>query len=106
MESVMVNPLSPSGSPRLRLPTEAEGSGLRGGPAGVARPASGGTVNAADSLSLSPGASTMPEALRGGPPIDRGLVDRISAAIAEGRYPIDPTRIADAIFRDVADFAR
>jgi negative regulator of flagellin synthesis FlgM len=102
----MVNPISPSGAPRLRPASEPDGASVKPSVAQPARPGTGGTVNAADSVSLSPGASTMPEALRGGPPIDRGLVDRISDAIANGRYPIDPSRIAEAIFRDVSDFAR
>jgi len=38
-----------------------------------------------------------------GPPIDRALIDRIGEAIIEGRYPIKPDLIADALIRDGHD---
>jgi negative regulator of flagellin synthesis FlgM len=33
----------------------------------------------------------------GGPPVDSGKVAAIRAAMAEGRYPVDPDRIAEAM---------
>lgn len=34
-----------------------------------------------------------------GAPVDGGKVAAIKAAIAEGRYPVDPAKIADAILK-------
>jgi flagellar biosynthesis anti-sigma factor FlgM len=97
----MVNPISSSGPTKLGAVADSEVSRNRA-PAdarSITAPGKGAT----DSLSLSPGATRLPEGLTGGPPIDRALVDRVSTAIANGSYPIDPTRIAEAIFRDVSD---
>ena len=41
-----------------------------------------------------------------GPHFDVERVDRIKQAVAEGRYPIDPQRIADSIFQDYAALSR
>lgn len=40
-------------------------------------------------------ASPAAEMAAAGPPVDAGKVAAIRAAIAEGRYPVDPARIAD-----------
>ncbi len=37
--------------------------------------------------------------LASAPPVDRGRVEALRSAIAEGRYKIDPTAIADAMLK-------
>ena len=96
----MVNSIS-NQMPRLRPAAETDAT-LR--PASLSGQSSTAPVASADSLRLSTGASSLPEALRQGPPIDSAMVERISEAIAAGRYPIDPAKIADALFRDYLDF--
>jgi negative regulator of flagellin synthesis FlgM len=94
----MVSHISSSpGSPRAA----AESDRLRGTP----RPAAATTVGPVteDSVQLSVGPGILPAALTGGPPVDTALVARIGTAIAAGRYPVDPDRIAEALFRDYAD---
>jgi len=101
-EAEMVNPISSNNISRLRPIGEADATQTQGAGAASTQPrAVGGTT--VDDLSLSPAASRLPEALTQGPPIDRALVDRIGEAIAEGRYPIKPDLIAEALFRDVHD---
>lgn len=101
----MVNSIS-SQVPRARLVGDMDTSrsvhGAAGGPAGTR-----GTVDPVtpgDSLRLSAGAGQLPASLTQGPPVDAALVDRLGTAIAEGRYPVDPDRIAAALFRDYLDF--
>lgn len=85
------------GQPRLTTNNDS--------PAGPATPRPAGPGAAAtDLVSLSSGGRIMPSGLPAEPPIDRALVDRLGAAIAEGRYPIDPERLAEALFRDHLDF--
>ena len=96
----MVNSIS-NQMPRLRLATDIDQSTR---PAGLSGRTTTAPVGSADSLRLSAGASTLPETLRQGPPVDSALVDRIGQAIAQGRYPVDPDRIAEALFRDYLDF--
>jgi anti-sigma28 factor (negative regulator of flagellin synthesis) len=38
-----------------------------------------------------------------GPPIDTATVERLGVEIAQGRYPIDPERIAAALCRECFD---
>lgn len=99
----MVNPISSNNTTRLRQVGEAEPAQTRGGAAPTATPLRGAAAATADGVSLSTAASSLPEALTKGPPIDRALVDRIGEAISEGRYPIKPDLIAEALFRDVHD---
>ncbi len=58
-----------------------------------------------DQVQLSSQARALPGALGAGPPVDAALVDRIGAAIAGGNYPVDPDRIAAAMFRDFIEFS-
>lgn len=98
----MVNPISSNNVTRLRLAGDTEPAQTRSGSATASSPRLTGST-AADDVSLSAAASTLPEALTKGPPIDRALVDRISTEIAEGRYPIKADMIAEALFREVHD---
>jgi negative regulator of flagellin synthesis FlgM len=98
----MVNPISSNNVTRLRPAGEAETAQTRGGATAAPQPRLT-TGTAADDVSLSAAAGRLPEALTKGPPVDRALVDRIGEAIAEGRYPIRPDLIAEALFRDVQD---
>lgn len=88
---------SSSGVPRPATETER----LRAGQPAAASP----TVAAPprDQLELTGGAA-LPSGLMAGPPIDAAMVARLSEAVAAGRYPIDPDRIAEALLRDHADF--
>jgi len=57
----------------------------------------------ADSLSLSSNPRALPEAMLKGPPVDTALVERLGSEIAQGRYPVDPERIAAALCRECFD---
>jgi negative regulator of flagellin synthesis FlgM len=74
-------------------------------PRGIPRPSAATAAGPVteDSVQLSVGPGILPAALTGGPPVDTALVSRIGTAIAAGRYPVDPDRIAEALFRDYAD---
>jgi len=98
----MVNPISSNNVTRLRPTGETDTAAARHGAAPTAQ-RGGGIDSAADNVNLSAQASRLPEALTKGPPIDRALVDRIGEAVAEGRYPIKPDLIADALLRDFHD---
>jgi negative regulator of flagellin synthesis FlgM len=101
-EADMVNSISSNNISRLRPLGEVDATQTQGSAAaGTQAKAVGGKT--VDDLSLSPAASRLPDGLTQGPPIDRALVDRIGEAIAEGRYPIKPDLIAEALFRDVHD---
>jgi negative regulator of flagellin synthesis FlgM len=96
--------ITPPNITRLRPVNDADT--LRAGTGGPiptsARPA-GPEAAATDGLSLSAQARTLSEGMLKGPPVDSALVERLSAAIAEGRYPVDPDRIAQAMFADSFD---
>jgi anti-sigma28 factor (negative regulator of flagellin synthesis) len=47
----------------------------------------------------------LPDAMLKGPPIDMSTVEKLGAEIAQGRYPVDPERIAAAICRECFDFS-
>lgn len=94
----MVNPISLNGPSRARPAAEADA-----GKSQVATGASSAPTASADQLVLSASAHSLPQALRDGPPIDRALVDKIGAAIAEGRYPLNPDAIATAIMQEIND---
>lgn len=98
----MVNPIYSIPISRLRSVGDADSTQTKSGaaPAAPNRVAFG---NTSDGLSLSAESIRLPSALTQGPPIDRALVDRIGEAIAEGRYPIKPDLIADALVRDGHD---
>ena len=89
---------SPSGAPR---PTQ-EPERSRGGPRTASSAAASGAP--VDRLQLSGGAGALPAGMLAGPPIDTAMVARLGEAVAAGRYPIDPDRIAEALLRDHADF--
>lgn len=88
-------------SPAMPSRPAVETDRLRAG-ARAAAPAP--AVPPGDSVLLSVAAGTLPAGLAGGPPVDAALVDRIGTAIAGGRYPVDPDRIAEAMFADQAGF--
>ncbi len=75
------------GPSRLEL---VRGSTARGVSAGRVGDASAGASGAA-------AASPVAEMASAGAPVDAGKVAAIRAAIAEGRYPVDPQRIADSM---------
>ncbi|WP_354003995.1 flagellar biosynthesis anti-sigma factor FlgM [Pseudotabrizicola algicola] len=85
---------------RLRPSGDVDPANTRGSAASASNNRGAGAPST-DDLSLSSGALSLPDALRQGPPIDKALVEQIGAAIAEGRYPIKPDLIAEAMFRDV-----
>lgn len=92
----MISSITPPFQPR----SSAESERLRNG-GQLAVPATG----AEDQVQLSSRAQALPGALGAGPPVDAALVDRIGAAIAGGNYPVDPDRIAAAMFRDFIEFS-
>ena len=102
--------VTPTNITRLRLAgdvdTQRAAGGAAGHPtAGAVVPAATGASGAtgADSLRLSDQAMSLSQGMLKTPPIDRALVDRLGTAIAEGRYPVDPERIAQAMFADSFD---
>jgi len=79
----MINGIGPTG-----LPSTTRTDGVqRGGPAARVAPVNG---DATEATHLSPAA----ELASSGPPVDVDKIAAIRAAIAEGRYPIDPDAIA------------
>lgn len=82
----MINGIGPTGAGRIEAPRPD--AAQRGAPAAKVAPVKG---DAAESAALNPAA----DLASSGPPIDAGKVAAIRAAIAEGRYPIDPQAIAD-----------
>ena len=102
----MVNPISLNSPVRFRALSETDndstrtaGAGAASGPVAAPRPTASG-----DTVSLSPQAARLPDGMRGPAPVDKALVERIGAAIAEGRYPVDPDAVARAMLRELADF--
>lgn len=98
----MVNPISSQSIARLRPVGDADQTKSQSGPA-VSGQGRGVSSSTSDGVSLSAEAISLPAALTQGPPIDRALIDRIGEAIIEGRYPIKPDLIADALIRDGHD---
>ena len=80
----MINGVGPTGRSRIDL--------LRTPVEGNAPVASTGNASAGKSGAV---ASSVSEIVAGGPPIDSDKVAAIRAAIAEGRYPVDPEKIAE-----------
>jgi negative regulator of flagellin synthesis FlgM len=98
---VAITPPNPS---RLRLASDADAPQTTPLPQGAALPRPAGAERpATDGVNLSPQARGLSEAMGKAPPVDRALVDRIGVAIAEGRYPVDPQRIAEAMFAQSFD---
>lgn len=98
--------VTPTHIPHLRAVSDTDTSrttsrtpSAMSGLAGAAGPEGAQT----DSLTLSVQARGLPEAMLKGPPVDRALVERLSTAIAEGQYPINPAAIAEAMCRDCFD---
>lgn len=64
-------------------------------------PASGGA--AADTVSLTPGAGSLPEALKAGPTVDSGKVSQLRDAIAQGNYPVNIDKLAQSILTSLKE---
>lgn len=97
----MVNPVSLNNLARTRAAIEPDANR-----ADALKPRPGASAALTrDNVSLSPGAASLPAELRSGPPINQALVTKIGAAIAEGRYPVNPDAIATAMMRELADFS-
>lgn len=82
----MINGIGPTGSGRIDA-TRSDAV-QRGAPAAKVAPVKS---DAAEQAALNPAA----ELASSGPPIDAEKIAAIRAAIAEGRYPIDPRAIAE-----------
>ena len=100
--------ITPANITRLRLAGEAESpratqSSTHGTTQGTGGPAGADQAGRADTLRLSDQARTLSEGMARTPPVDGALVARLGSAIAEGRYPLDPERIAAAICADCFD---
>lgn len=102
----MVDPISTSAArPRVVRPGEDAGLPVQGTAAGAAGP----TViskGAGDSVSLSATAQSLPEELKGGPPMDLSIVAKIKEAISEGKYPIDLEKITDSLFENYMELVQ
>ena len=93
--------ITPANITRLRLAGEAESPrATHGATQGAASPAGVDRAGRVDTLRLSDQARTLSEGMARTPPVDGALVARLGSAIAEGRYPLDPERIAAAICAD------
>jgi len=81
----MVDPISTSAArPRIVRPGEDAGLPIAGHGCGRERPGHR-WHRAGDSVSLSATAQSLPEELKGGPPMDLTIVAKIKEAIAEGK---------------------
>lgn len=95
----MVDPISTSAArPRIARPGEDAGLPVQG--SAVAVPSAAGSTATGDSVTLSTTAQTLPEELKGGPPMDLTLVAKIKEAIAEGKYPINLEAITESLFEN------
>ena len=78
-----------------------------GSPNGRAKPASGASSAAAGAeVELSPLSARLQElsgSLASTPVVDAGRVSEIKQAIAEGRFKVDPGKIADGLINSVRD---
>ncbi len=83
----MIDGVGKPGTGRLELVRSSTGRGVSVDKAGSSSPS---TPVAAPGNAVSEMASA-------GAPVDAGKVAAIRAAIAEGRYPVDPQRIADSM---------
>ena len=91
----MINGVGPTGRSRIEL--------LRTPVEGNAPVASAGSAGSEKSAAV---ASSVSEIVAGGPPVDSDKVAAIRAAIAEGRYPVDPEKIAERMIAlDLPSFA-
>lgn len=96
--------ITPANITRLRLSGEADiPRTTQGATHGTGGPAGADQAGRADTLRLSDQARTLSEGMARTPPVDTALVERLGTAIAEGRYPLDPERIAAAICADCYD---
>jgi negative regulator of flagellin synthesis FlgM len=105
----MVESVSNTLAGRLRMPSLGEGAGKTAGASAAPQGGpSAAPVGAVDAVELRQAMSVqLAESLaEKGPHFDVERVDRIKQAVAEGRYPIDPQRIADSIFQDYAALSR
>lgn len=83
----MIDGIGKSGPGRLQL---VRGSVERSAP--IAQ-----TGDALTQRQVAGPSNTVAEIASAGPPVDAGKVAAIRAAIAEGRYPVDPDKIAQSM---------
>lgn len=102
----MVDPISTSAArPRIVRPGEDAGLPVQGSGAGTSAPTVS-TTGAGDSVSLSATAQSLPEELKGGPPMDLSIVAKIKEAISEGKYPIDLEKITESLFENYMELVQ
>ena len=100
----MVDPISTSAArPRIVRPGEDAGLPVQGSAAGATAPT---VTGAGDSVSLSATAQSLPEELKGGPPMDLSIVAKIKEAISEGKYPIDLEKITESLFENYMELVQ
>lgn len=95
MPSVELSKLQASAAPRAL----SSGDGVQLAPSANV-PASGGTRSGAEDvrgISIEIGSRAAAALEPSAPPVDRERVAEIRKALEEGRYPLVPTRIADAM---------
>ena len=83
----MIDGVGKAGAGRLELVRGSAGRGVSVDKAGDAR----------SSSSISGPSSVVAELASAGAPVDGGKIAAIRAAIAEGRYPVDPDKIAESM---------
>lgn len=57
---------------------------------------------AAENVSFSANALSLPGEMKKGPPIDTEMVAQLSTEIAAGRYPLNPAKIAEALSAQIS----
>jgi len=103
MPSVELSKLQASAAPRAL--SSDDGAQLGAPSANV--PASGGTRSGAEDvrgISIEIGTRAAAALEPSAPPVDRERVAEIRKALEEGRYPLVPTRIADAMIAAPVSF--
>ncbi len=104
----MVDSINNSMAARVRLqPTATDAANPSTAGATQAGRSNNAPVSAVDQVVLSGqiGSTQINDLVEKGPPFDIERVSRIREAVSEGRYPVDASRIAEAMFQDFASFA-